>query len=63
MVLIGDYSWVLTAVFLTLGVLIACYFTGLFVWSRYNRTRSAPESESRKSARPPGGGREAIQTR
>ena len=63
MVLIGDYSWVLTVVFSALGILLAGYFAGLFIWSRYNRTRTASDSEGRESARPLGGGREAIQTR
>ncbi|MBN2027991.1 MAG: hypothetical protein JW854_14675 [Actinobacteria bacterium] len=56
MVLIGDYSWVLTAVFTALGVLLAVYFTGLFVWSRINRAKSAPEAGKRVSAGIEGGG-------
>ncbi len=43
MVLIGDYTWVLYAVFVTLGALLACYGIALFVVSRVSRPKPARE--------------------
>ena len=60
MVLIGDYSWVLYAVFSVLGVVLAGYFAGLFVWSMYYRTRPEREGAGREPAGTFSGGREAM---
>ena len=57
MVLIGDYSWVLGVVFAALAVLLAAYFTGLFIWYRINRAKPAPEAGKRGPAGLEGGGK------
>ena len=57
MVLIGDYSWVLGVVFAALAVLLAVYFTALFIWFRINRAKSAPEAGKRGSAALGSGGK------
>lgn len=62
MVLIGDYSWVLYAVFSVLGVLLPGYFIGMYAWSVFHRTRPAGKSIKREPGRALGSGREAMHT-
>jgi hypothetical protein len=62
MIVIGDYSWVLTAIISTLAVLLTVYFLGLLVVSTYHRNRTAQKASRRASAKGLSSGRGAIQT-